>query len=144
MVGNTGLQTIKAVGRSDLLLRIELYKKPVFLALLLLGLHYSVHCVAIVSCLYSIYAMIINFGTMGKIINYSAREQIKDIMDVGKLSILMILVLLSLNAFCFKNNAIELFFKIGVGVASYCIASVVFHSQEYFYILGFIRQKMGH
>ncbi len=144
LVGNTGLQTIKAVGRSDLLLRIELYKKPVFLALLLLGLHYSVHCVAIVSCLYSIYAMIINFGTMGKIINYSAREQIKDIMDVGKLSILMILVLLSLNAFCFKNNAIELFFKIGVGVASYCIASVVFHSQEYFYILGFIRQKMGH
>jgi len=144
LVGNTGLQTIKAVGRSDLLLRIELYKKPVFLALLLLGLHYSVHCVAIVSCLYSIYAMIINFGTMGKIINYSAREQIKDIMDVGKLSILMILVLLSLNAFCFKNNAIELFFKIGVGAASYCIASVVFHSQEYFYILGFIRQKMGH
>ena len=48
LVGDTGLQTIKAIGRSDVLLKLEFVKKPVFLILLVLGLNY-VLSVAILS-----------------------------------------------------------------------------------------------
>lgn len=142
LVGNTGLQTIKAVGRSDLLLKIELYKKPVFLLMLFISSHIGVEAVAISACLYSFYAMIINFGTMGKIINYTFSEQIKDIWSVGKLSLMMCLFILPINLIKIENNWCELILKVVIGGGSYWLLSVVTKSKEYVYICNTVKSKL--
>lgn len=142
LVGNTGLQTIKAVGRSDLLLKIELYKKPIFLLALFVGLHYGVMGVAISATIYSFYAMIINFGTMGVIIHYTFLEQIKDICEVGKISILMGILVYIVNFVNINNNWLEVFLKIAIGGISYILFSKITKSEEYTYILNFVKSKI--
>lgn len=142
LVGNTGLQTIKAVGRSDMLLKIELYKKPLFLIALFVGLYFGVIGVAISSAIYSLYAMVINFGTMGKIIHYTFIEQVKDVIDVGRLAVLMGVLLFAVNLLSITNNWIDLILKIIIGVGSYIILSRITNSEEYKYILNFVRNRI--
>ena len=82
LIGNIGLQVLKAVGRSDLLLKIELYKKPMFIFLLLVGIRFDVIGVALSALTYSLYATLVNLYAMAKTINYHFSDVIKDVINV--------------------------------------------------------------
>lgn len=144
LIGNVGLQTIKATGRSDLLLKIELYKKPVFLLLILIGLKYGVRGVAIASTVYSFYAMLVNFGTMGKIINYSFREQIKDVVRVALLSVGMSIFVWLCNYIPICSNLGEILIKVVVGASCYIALSYFTNNEEFHSIINYIQHKIIH
>ena len=143
LVGDTGLQTIKAIGRSDVLLKLELVKKPVFLVLLVLGLNYGTMGVAITTVIYSFYAMLMNFGTMGKLINYHFSDQLKDVVSVAILSLIMGITVYICNLIPFCNYILEIIFKTFIGVLVYIFVSLVTRSQEFIYLITFIKEKLG-
>ena len=89
IISTANMQAIKAIGRSDVVLKLELYKKPVFLILLVIAVKISVLAVAITLPLYAIYGTLVNMSPNKKLLNYSYREQLKDILPQLLLSILM-------------------------------------------------------
>lgn len=59
-INTANMQAIKASGRSDVLLKLELIKKPVYLVFLFASIRISVLAVAITMAMYSISAVFMN------------------------------------------------------------------------------------
>ena len=141
LIGDTGLQTIKAIGRSDVLLKLEFVKKPMFLILLVLGLNYGTMGVAVTTAIYSFYAMLMNFGTMGKLINYHFVDQVKDVVGVAALSLIMGVAVYVCGLVSFHNYALEIIIKACVGVIVYILISLATKSKEFIYLINFAKKK---
>lgn len=60
LIGGVSLQAIKAIGKSDIILKLEIYKKPIYVLLLVIGVKVSVKAVAGTMLMYSIYGNIVN------------------------------------------------------------------------------------
>lgn len=80
LISTTALQTIKAVGRSDVVLKLEILKKPVFILLLLVAVRISVTAIAVTMLIYEIYGTSINMWQMKKCVGYTIKDQLADIL----------------------------------------------------------------
>lgn len=139
-ITTANLQVMKASGRSDVLLKIELIKKPVYLILLFLSVKISILSVAITMTIYSIYAALVNIGPNSKIIGYSYSEQIKDIMPSLVLSIFMALAIWPIGKLTLPIYLI-LIIQILAGASFYIIFAFVFQLEPFEYLVKFIASK---
>ena len=140
-ITNTNLQVMRASGRSDILLKIELIKKPVYLLLLLISIKISVIAVAITMTIYSFYAAIVNIRPNQRIIGYSYGEQLREIAPSLILSIVMAIViwpisLLTLPAFG------TLIIQIICGATFYLLCSYLLRFEAFKYLNGFLITKI--
>lgn len=92
MITNANLQAIKAVGRSDIVLKLEFVKKPVGLLLIIISLRYSVKAVAFSLIIYDIYATIINMIPNKKLLKYGVKEQLMDIIPFVTIATIMAVI----------------------------------------------------
>lgn len=74
------LQIVQACGRSDILLRIELIKKVLLVALIAATFKYGVLALAIGRCVHGVISIVINVLPSRKLIDYSLREQLGDLL----------------------------------------------------------------
>ena len=81
ILNTANLQALKGMGYAGTLLKLELYKKPVFLVMLIIAMFISPLAIAAANCIYTLYSLIINAGPNKKYLNYSIKEQAKDISD---------------------------------------------------------------
>lgn len=72
------LNILKVKGRSDIFLRIEILKKFIGIALLIIGLNFQVIGLVISLTVFSYISFIINMYFSGSLISYSIKEQLKD------------------------------------------------------------------
>lgn len=140
-ITNTNLQVMKASGRSDILLKIEIIKKPVYIILLLISVKVSVLAVAITMAVYSLYAALVNIGPNKKIIGYSYREQFKDIAPSLILSTIMALVIWPISRLMVPIWCI-LVIQILCGVLFYLVCSYLLHFEAFKYLNNFIILKI--
>lgn len=138
-ISNTSLQAMKASGRSDVLLRIELIKKPVYLILLVVGVKVSVYAVAITMTIYSAYAAVVNMGPNWKILGYSYKEQLLDLLPAIFMSVIMASITWSVQLLGLQMIP-TFILQIIVGVSSYVLLSVVFKVDAFFYLLGYMKK----
>lgn len=137
----TNLSVMKAMGRSDLFLKMEIIKKSIGLILVIVSVKFGALYICFSSFIYSIVASIINSFPNRKIINYSYFEQIKDIIPFIVLSAIMGGVVHIVGTL--KGNIyIILFIQIIVGLVVYLLLSVVFKVDCLQYILEFIKGKV--
>lgn len=141
LIGTVGMQSIQALGRSDILLKLEFIKKPIYLILLILGVKISVFGVALTMLLYSIYATILNASPLKKIINYKYKEQIEDLFPAFTLSVVMSLIVY-LSSYILLNEYLRLIVGIFIGISVYILLSKIFKVDSYFYIINFIKNKL--
>jgi O-antigen/teichoic acid export membrane protein len=92
-IHSLNLNILSAFGRSDLFLRLELIKKAMFVLIVVIGLSFGVNGLLWSGVLSSVIALFINTHYSGRIINYSTREQLKDILPTLLLSASMFLIL---------------------------------------------------
>ncbi len=104
LIGEICIQVVKATGRSDIVLKIELLKKPLYLIMLMIALKKGVLAIAQITCIYSIIVALINLEIMGKVINYSFIEQVKDLLIPGLLSLVLVFSLYELNCLLKMEN----------------------------------------
>lgn len=88
-IQTTNWQIIKAMGRSDLCLKLEILKKTIGVTIILLTMKYGVFAIALGNAIFAIISMIINIIPNKKLIDYSILDQIADLFPATLLSISM-------------------------------------------------------
>jgi teichuronic acid exporter len=91
------LNILNVKGRSDLFLKLEIVKKALAVPVIIIGVFLGIRAMLLGMIVLSITAYFINSFYSGKLINYSVREQIKDIMPSFLLSLVVSLIAYSLK-----------------------------------------------
>ena len=134
------VQAIKAVGRSDICLKLEIIKKVIGVVLLLIAIQISPLAVAIINAVFAGISALINILPNKKLIGYGVGEQIKDILPSLVLSIIMyVLVSPIVSIGC--ADIITIFLQICLGIIVYVIGSYVLKIEAFLYILNLIKKK---
>lgn len=139
IMGNTHLQVIKAVGRSDILLRLEIIKKPLFIIAIICAVQISPLAIVIANFIYNIVGMIINAFPTKKLIKYTIKEQINDIIVPMLLSLAMALAVLPISLLKLPNMW-TLILQVAVGGIVYIGLSILFKVSSLYYLLNNISQ----
>lgn len=143
-IHTANLNAIKALGRSDLFLKLEIIKKCVGVTALLLTVRISVMAMAYSLLVTSVLNQIINSSPNKKLMNYSYLEQLKDMLPQIGLSLGMG-ALVYLVQFIGLNNLLTLVIQVLVGGMIYVLGSKLFHIDSYNYIIttakGYLRKK---
>lgn len=83
------LQAIKAIGRSDLYLKLEVIKKTIGIVALIISVKYGPFVIACSFIVTDILSTIVNAYPNRKLLNYKYSEQLKDLMPAFLLSVIM-------------------------------------------------------
>lgn len=83
------LQILNVKGRSDLFLKLEVLKKSLVVVMILITFQFGIYGLLIGSTITSTIAFFINTYFSGKLINYNAFSQIKDLMPILVITSLM-------------------------------------------------------
>ena len=129
-IGLVPLQAIKAIGRSDIVLRLEFVKKPVFVMLLVIGVRFGLLATAATMLIYEIYGFLVNSYELKKHLSYSLREQLADVIPSMLMSILMYLVVANVSLHIPSMGL--LIIKMLIGIIAYIVLSIAFKSQSFF------------
>lgn len=128
------LNAVKALGRSDLFLRLEIYKKVIGIVVLVLTMKFGPLIMAYSLILTSISGQIINSWPNKTLLNYSYMEQIKDMLPQIGLSCFM-----GGTVFCVTflglSDIVTLLIQIPLGIVIYVIGSKVFHIESFEYVV---------
>ncbi len=120
------LNILKVKGRSDLFLKLEIIKKIIIVFTIVMGLQYGIYGLLYMSVLGSFIAFFINTHYSGKFIDYTALEQIKDILPVIFLSLITGIIVLFIDYFLKKygiNDFIRLLIGGSFGIFFYILLS---------------------
>lgn len=140
IMSTANMQAIKACGRSDVLLKLELWKKPAFLLLLIIAVKHSVMAVALTMPLYAIYAAIVNMWPNRKLLNYRITEQLRDQMPAVLLSLSCALVALPIRHLFIESKFLIMVLQTLICVFIYLIGSIIFKVETFYYILNTIKE----
>ena len=117
-IHTANLNAIKALGRSDIFLKIEIIKKIVAFAVLLITMWFGVKAMAYSLLFTSLCSQMINTWPNRKLLNYSYIDQVKDIFPSIALSVVMSLIIYPL---CFLKipNILILSIQVIAGIILY-------------------------
>lgn len=140
-VHTANLNAIKAMGRSDLFLKLEVAKKIVGLILLFSTMWFGVMAMAYSLLVSSVASQIINSRPNRKLLNYGYLEQLRDIFPGILLAVGMGICVNIVSLFHFADS-ITLLIQIPLGATIYIAVSAVFHLESYEYLMGMIRPML--
>lgn len=133
------LNAIKAMGRSDLFLKLEIIKKVIGVAVLAITLPYGVYAMALSLLFTSVLSQLINSWPNAKLLGYSYAKQLKDMLPAIVLSIVMGLVVYPISFFGW-SDWLTLPVQMVVGAAVYIAGSLVFKLDSFNYLLSILKK----
>jgi teichuronic acid exporter len=86
------LNVLSVKGRSDLILKLELVKKPLLLPVIVIGVFWGIEVMIIAMIVSSLIALLLNSYWSGKMINYPLKEQMIDIAPSFAISCIMSII----------------------------------------------------
>ena len=136
-IQTANLNAIKAVGRSDIFLKLEIMKKIVGLTLLGITCRFGVMAMVYSFLVSAIISSVINAYPNKHLLNYSYVRQIADIMPSVLLASGMGAVVYMIS-FIGLNDAITLIVQIVVGVVVYTLGSIVLKIDSYEFVKSYV------
>lgn len=137
-IHTANLNAIKAMGRSDLFLKLEIYKKVIGVLALLSTMWISVEAMAYSLLLTSFTNQIINSWPNKKLLGYSYGQQIKDILPGVMLAVVMGCCIYPIQ-YLKLNNIVILCIQIPLGAIIYVVGSIVFKVESFTYLFEIIK-----
>lgn len=137
-VSVSNVQALKAIGKSGEVLKLEFYKKPVFLLVILAALPFGVKAIVMTAPLNALYALWTNMGPTEKFINYSKMEQIKDLVPGLLLAGSMAITTWPFSLLPINDYAI-LGLQVIIATACYILLSILFKVESFYYCKGLFR-----
>lgn len=137
-IHTANLNAIKAMGRSDLFLKLEIAKKIVGMVLLLSTMWFGVMAMAYSLLVSSVSSQIINSWPNRKLLNYGYLEQLKDILPGIALAVFMVCCVSVVSLF-HLSNIVTLLIQIPLGAVIYIAASALLHLKSFEYLMDMIR-----
>ena len=141
-VHTANLNAIRALGRSDIFLKLEIQKKAVDLVLLLSSMWFGVMAMAYSLLISSVLCQLINSWPNKSLLHYGYLQQIKDILPAISIAILMGSMVWCISLFHLPD-VIQVLIQVPVGVAIYILLSKLFHIEAYEYLKNILRQRIG-
>lgn len=133
-IHTANLNAIKALGRSDLFLKLEIYKKIVGLIALFATVWISVKAMAYSLLITSIIGQVINAWPNKSLLNYSYLDQLRDIFPSLFLATFMGSSVYSLNFLQIETIPL-LCLQIIAGILIYVIGSKLLHIETFDYLI---------
>lgn len=137
-VHTANLNAIKAMGRSDLFLKLEIFKKVVGLIAVLVTFKISVMAMAYSLLVTSVLSQIINSWPNKKLMDYSYIEQLKDILPGIGLAAFMGCCVYCVNLL-HLNNWLTLIIQVPLGAVIYIGLSALLRLESFTYVLNMIK-----
>ena len=145
-IHTANMQAIKAIGRSDIYLWLEVIKKVIELVVLLLVMRMGVTAIVVSMAVLTTLFTFVNAYPNVKLINYPFNEQMKDIIPPIGISLVMA-VSIYLFTYLPLTDWMLLLLQVPTGAAIYILFSKIFKLKEYNMIkdivLGFIAKVKG-
>ncbi len=142
-ITTANLNAIKAVGRSDIFLILEVIKKTIGLIILVVSLQFGVFWIAASLLIYNIIALILNMSPNVKLLRYHIGEQLADMLPSMGLSVLMgaaIYPAIWIPTF----DIVKLILMIVVGMGIYLGGSLLFKIDSLKYLLTTGKEMLKH
>lgn len=127
-------QAIRALGRSDIILKTELIKRFIGIIIIFVTINISVEAIAWGFFLERLVETCVNAWPNKKLINYSYWDQVKDILPTLFQSIIMYSGLTFFNLMHTSPNLI-LLVQFVVGIIIYLVLSLVTKNESFLYLL---------
>lgn len=141
-IHTANLQAINAMGRSDVYLKLEILKKIVGISALLLGLPFGVYVMIGLKPVVSVISTFINIWPNKKFLDYSFREQWRDILPSFALSAVMGFAVYGIQ-FLPMGNLATLCVQIVVGVVLYFGLAWIFKLEAFRYLLATAKEFLA-
>lgn len=138
VIHTANLNAIKALGRSDLFLKMEVIKFLAGFLILSVSMWNGVYIMALAGILGSISSQIINAWPNKKLLGYSYLEQMKDVVPQMLLSCFMGMIIFAIS-FVQINELYVLVLQAAVGVLVYITGSKLMHMDSYEYVVQMVR-----
>ncbi|WP_252503973.1 lipopolysaccharide biosynthesis protein [Sporosarcina sp. Marseille-Q4943] len=126
------LNVLQVKGRSDLILLLEIIKKSILTVLIILSLLFGFGIIGLIwsSVIHSFISFLINSYFSAREIEYSSKEQIKDLLPSFLISLIMGITVFQLGTIIDENNLLQLICEITIGIAIYITISKILRIQE--------------
>lgn len=129
-IDSINLNMLQVQGRSDLFLILEIIKKIIYIAPVLLGIYYGIYPMLYSCILATVLCFFINSYFPGKLLGYTSWKQIKDIAPSFLIAVIIVICVYPLKYLPFSNWII-LPVQIVVGILSFFIICTLFKPEEY-------------
>ncbi len=136
-IHTANLNAIKALGRSDIFLILEIMKKVVGLIIIISSMWFGVFAMALSTIASSFFSQLINSYPNKRFLDYGYLEQIKDIAPTMFLSIIMAGIVYLIQ-YLNMNNLLTLLLQIIVGALIYIFGSILLKFDSYDYCKRFL------
>lgn len=137
-VHTANLNAIKALGRSDLFLKLEIVKKVVGLILLGLTMQHGVMAMAYSLLISNVLSQIINSWPNRKLLNYSYIEQLKDFMPSVLLAVVMGICIYPISLIGLPD-IVTIVLQILAGAVLYIAGSVALKLEPFQYLWDIVK-----
>ena len=136
-IHTANLEAIKAIGRSDIFLKMEMIKKTIGVIVIIFSLRFGVIGIAVSGVINSIVGCIINAIPNKINLNYGLKEQLGDILPEIILSVLMGIIITPIK-YVLKDDLVLLMGQILTGVCFYLMMSILLKMKSFKYIMRII------
>lgn len=133
------LNAIKALGRSDITLKLEIVKKSISTIIIFLTMPFGVLAIAIGSFIYTIIATVCNSFPNRKLLNYSYFEQIKDIFPSFFISICMSVLVYFLPLSTLPTT-VQLILQILIGAIFYVSITALLRFESFIFLKNILKK----
>jgi O-antigen/teichoic acid export membrane protein len=126
---------LSVFGRSDIFLKLEIYKKVLTVLMVGVGLYFGVMGLVWSNVFLSIFALFLNIHFGGKYINYSGLEQLKNLLPTLAIVIVTCSVVILVNAFLkIDRNIYIIIYDFIIGIIVLTFLSELFKLAPYIFI----------
>ena len=140
-IHTANLNAIKAMGRSDIFLKLEIIKKIVGMAILLISIRISVMAIAYSLLLSTAISMIINSWPNRELLGYDFYSQMKDIFSNLILAVIMGIVVY-MEKWLISNMYVRLIVQIISGAVIYLLLSAACKNKSFEYLMVIVHNKL--
>jgi O-antigen/teichoic acid export membrane protein len=135
------LNAIKATGHSGIFLELEIIKKLVETAILLVTMRYGVMAITVGLLVSGFSALLINAWPNRRLLGYSIPQQIRDALPAVLLSAVMGLAITPIS-WTGLPDLVKLLLMVPAGVAVYVGGSLLFKLESFQYILDVVKKML--
>lgn len=127
------LEAIKAIGRSDVFLKLEMGKKILEICILIISVFINVYAIAIGVIVYNFICVFINTYPNNKLIGYTLKQLCRDIIPALTVSCLMGVFIYTLLLLPI-SYPFMLILQIILGIMIYLAMCIAFKIESFYYI----------
>ena len=139
-IHTANLNAIKAVGRSDIFLKLEIIKKTIGIISILISMPFGVLAMAMAYLITSPLSAIVNATPNRKLLGYKYREQLADMLPSMLLGAFMAMVVYAIGKINLNDFAL-LPIQVIVGAVIYIAGAKLLKFESLNYILSIVKKK---